>query len=210
MGPHGDQIQNLVWCAGSVPIVSGKWRFRNNEGTKFPEAGTRLLYQHRGARPHTARVNTQVLASHGKMKGFSILVVVQPAQSPDLNVDDLVLFNSLQLDVSLIAKKSRGDMLDAIIKCWHEYQLEKTESVWRCLHSSFHGVLESFGDNDYKSHRGVRGFRDTEDRLQQRTVGRRVIKGSEKKLAEMRSELEAGDVASEMSSNGVESDSDSD
>ena len=66
------------------------------------------------------------------------------------------------------------------------------ESVWRCLYSSFHGVLESFGDNDYKRHRRVRGSRDTEDRLQQRTVGGRVIKGADKKLAEMRSELEAG------------------
>ena len=163
-----------------------------------------------GARPHTARVNTQVFASHGKMKGSSIEIVVQPAQSPDLNVDDLAFFNSLQSDVSLVAKEKRRDLLDAIIKCWHEYPLEKMESVWRCLYSSFHGVLESFGDNDYKRHRGVRGSRGTEGRLQQRTVGRRVIKGAEKKLAEMRSELEAGDVASEMSSDGAESDSDSD
>ena len=141
------------------------------------------------------------------MKGFSIEVVVQLAQSPDLNVDDLAFFNSLQSDVPLVAKKNRRDLLDAIIKCWHEYPLEKMESVWRCLYSSFHGVLESFGDNNYKRHRDSR---DTENRLQQRTVGRRVIKGAEKKLAEMRSELEAGDVASEMSSDGAESDSDSD
>ena len=106
-------------------IVSGKWRFSNSEGTKCPEAGTRLLYQHDGARPHTARVNTQVFVSHGKMKGFSIEVVVQPAQSPDLNVDDLTFFNSLQSDVSLVAKENRRDLLDAIIKCWHEYPLEK-------------------------------------------------------------------------------------
>ena len=71
-------------------------------------------------------------------------------------------------------------------------------------------MLESFGDNVYKRHHGVRGSRDTEDRLQQRTVGRRMIKGTEKKLAEMRSELEGGDVASEMSSDGAESDSNSD
>ena len=167
-------------CVQCGKIVSGKWRFSNSEGTKCPEAGTRLLYQHNGARPLTARVNTQVFASHGKMKGFSIEVVVQPAQSPDLNVDDLAFFNSLQSDVSLVAKENRRDLLDAIIQCWHEYPLEKMERVWRCLYSSLHGVLESFGDNDYKRHRGVRGSRDTEDRLQQRTVGRRVIKGAEK------------------------------
>ena len=35
-------------------IVSGKWRFSNNEGTKCPKASTRLLYQHDGDRPHMA------------------------------------------------------------------------------------------------------------------------------------------------------------
>ena len=97
-------------------IVIGMWRFSNNEGTKCPEAGTRLLYQHDGARPHTARVNTQVFASHGKMKGFSIEFVVQPAPSPDLNVNNLALFTSLPL----VAKGNRRDLQDAIIKCWHE------------------------------------------------------------------------------------------
>ena len=143
-------------------------------------ACTRLLYQHDGARPQRARVNTQVFTSHGKIKGFPIEVVVQPAQSPDLNVDDLAFLNSLQSDVSLVAKENIRDLLDAIIKCWHENPLEKMESVWRCLYSSFHGVLESFGDNDYKRQRGFRGSRDTGDRLQQRTVGRRVIKGADK------------------------------
>ena len=135
-------------------IVGGKWRFSNNEGTKCPEAGTQLLYQHDGARSHTARVNTQVFASYGKMKGFCVEVVVQPAQSPDLNVDGLAFFNSFQSEVSLVAKEIRRDLLDAIIKCWHKYPIEKIESVWRCLSSSFHGVLDSFGDNDYKRHRG--------------------------------------------------------
>ena len=184
--PHGGQIQTVAGVR--VPcgkIVSGKWRFSNNEGTKCPEAGTLLMYQHDGARPHTARVNTLGFASHGKMKGFSIEVVVQPDQSPDLNVDDLAFFNSLQSDVSLVAKENRRDLLDAIIKCWHEYHVEKIEGVWRCLYTSFHGVLETFGHNDYKIHRGVRGSRDTEDGLQHRTVGGRLIKGAEKKLAEM-------------------------
>ena len=62
-----------------------------------------LHYQHDGARPHTERVNTQLFRSHGAMKGFNIQVLVQPAQSPDLNVDDVAFFRSLQSDVSLVA-----------------------------------------------------------------------------------------------------------
>ena len=62
------------------------------------------------------------------MKGFSIEVVVQLSQSPDLNVDDLAFFNSLQSDVSLVAKESKRDLLDAIMKCWHENPPVKMEA----------------------------------------------------------------------------------
>ena len=48
-----------------------------------------------GAHPHTANINALVFAAQGKSKAFDIQVVVQSAQDPDLNVDDLALFHSL-------------------------------------------------------------------------------------------------------------------
>ena len=84
-------------------LVAGKWKFKATHGSCCPEAGQVLHYQHDGARPHTDRVNMQLFRSHGAMKGFNIQVLVQPAQSPDLNVDDLAFFRSLQSDVSLVA-----------------------------------------------------------------------------------------------------------
>ena len=136
--------------------MQGKWQFSKRKGTRCPEAGQPLHYQHDGARPHTAQVNQRVFASHGKMKDFNIQVVVQPAQSPDLNVDDLAFFHSLQSDVSLVAKENRRELLEAVEDCWKEYPEEKMSSVWVCLYSSFHGVLESGGNNDYPRHRGFR------------------------------------------------------
>ena len=86
-------------------LVAGKWKFKATHGSCCPEAGQVLHYQHDGARQHTARVNTQLFRSHGAMKGFNIQVLVQPAQSPDLNGDDLAFFRSLQSDSLLPTKK---------------------------------------------------------------------------------------------------------
>ena len=60
-------------------------------------------------------------------------------------------FRSLQSDASLVAKESRLDLLAAAVQCWQEYPLEKMESVWLCLYSSFHGVQES-GDETNESY----------------------------------------------------------
>ena len=82
------------------------WWFAPDSGE--PEAGQIVWYQHDGARPHTAKANERNWARHGKMKGFDIRVVTQPAQSPDLNVNDLAFFASLQSDTELVAKECEG------------------------------------------------------------------------------------------------------
>ena len=50
----------------------------------------------------------------GGAKGFDVQVVVQPAHSPDLNVDDLTFFHSLKTDVSLVAKETRKELVQAV------------------------------------------------------------------------------------------------
>ena len=87
---------------------TGKWKVEKPHGTKrCPEAGQSLLYQHDGACKHTTKFNGCVFAVLGKGKGFDIQVVVQPGQKTNLNADDLVFFNRLQTDVSLMAKETR-------------------------------------------------------------------------------------------------------
>lgn len=194
----------------SGKLVSNKWQFTRRRGEKCPEAGQPLHYQHDGARPHTAKTNTRAFASHSKMRGFRINVVVQPAQSPDLNVDDLAFFNSLQSDVSLVAKESRRELLDAVISCWDAYPAEKMRSVWHCLYNSFKGILETGGDNDFSRHRGSRrahAMGEEAGDLEDQVVSRRVITNAEKMLAELQVRLEAG---SRPSSGDESSDSDDD
>ena len=190
--------------------VQGKWEFNKRKGTKCPEAGVPQLYQHDGARPHTALVNQRVFASHGKMKQFNLHVVVQPAQRPDLNVDDLDFFRSLQSDVSLVVKQNRRDLLNAVEECWKAYLAEKMNSVWSCPYTSFNGVLESGGDNNYPCHRGFRAAAANDGDSQLQHVARRVIRTAEKHLAELQRIVANTDTSQESSENEVTSSDESD
>lgn len=130
------------------------WWFNRSSGK--PEAGKILWYQHDGAKPHVAKANQRNWAKHGRMKGYDIRVVTQPAQSPDLNVNDLAFFASLQSDTELVAKENVKDLTESVVKCWHEYPEERMTSVWHCLYGSFKGILDTEGSNSYSHHTGSR------------------------------------------------------
>ena len=85
-------------------LQGGKWKFAKTAGTRCEQAGTELFYQYDGTSPHTAKQNARSFSTHIKVQGFKITVAVQPQQSPDVNVDDLVFFRRLQADVEVIAK----------------------------------------------------------------------------------------------------------
>ena len=114
--------------------------------------------------PHTAKKNEKHWATQGKKKGFDIRVVTQPAQSPDLNVNDLAFFASLQSDTELVAKENVTDLVEAVTACWENYPIERMESVWRCLYGSFKGIVETRGDNNYSHHTGSRSKHAKSDR----------------------------------------------
>ena len=130
------------------------WWFRRGAGT--PEAGKTLYYQHDGASPHTALVNQQHWSRHGAKQGFKIQVITQPAQSPDLNCNNLAFFASLQSDTELVAKKNVFDLVEAVKDSWTAYPAERMEAVWRVLYASFKGIMETSGDNSYSHHTGSR------------------------------------------------------
>ena len=114
--------------------------------------GKTLWLQHDGAGAHTAKKNDAIWESEGRKDGFDIVVVVQPAQSPDLNVNDLAFFNSLQSDVRCVAKSTMFDLREAVLECWEAYPPERLDSCWRCLIASYRDILKSHGDNDSAAH----------------------------------------------------------
>lgn len=114
--------------------------------------GKTLWLQHDGAPCHTAKNNDAVWRSECHKDGFQIIVAVQPAQSPDLNVNDLAFFNSLQSDVRCIVKSTLYELRDAVLHSWNAYSSQRLESCWRCLLCSFYGILDTRGDNVFRRH----------------------------------------------------------
>ena len=55
-----------------------------------------IRVQQDGATPHTGHDNPRKLNLAGKAGGWNIKLVTQPAQSPDLNINDLGFFSSLK------------------------------------------------------------------------------------------------------------------
>lgn len=90
-------------------VWEGRWDTRGRDDSLL------LKYQHDGARPHVSKGNQQPRASEGKKKGFIIKVVTQPAQSSDLNVNDLAFFASLQGDTELVANNNMCDLQSAVV-----------------------------------------------------------------------------------------------
>ncbi|CAN0056630.1 unnamed protein product, partial [Discosporangium mesarthrocarpum] len=81
--------------------------------------------------------------------GDSIILETQPANSPDLNVNDLGFFHSIQQlkeDVGV----SSEDLVEAIMESFDVYPREKLERVWQSLFAVLGQVLGSWGDNGYK------------------------------------------------------------
>ena len=141
-------------CGVFDKMRSKMWWYKRGSGQ--PEAGCTLYYQHDSASPHTARANLQHWLRHSSMKGFTIEVVVQPPQSPDLNVNDLAFFSSLQTDTELEAKENIFDLSAAIVEAWKGNPSEKMASVWLLLYASHKGIVEDDSGNAYSHHTGSR------------------------------------------------------
>ena len=159
------------------------------DGSATPEAGQPLYYQHDGARPHTAKKNTQVWATHGAMKGFDIRVVTQPAQSPDLNINDLCFFRSLKSRLAGHTYSDLVSMLAAAKAAYQEYDGDTLERAWRVLHTVYRGILRTGGDNTYQlsgnTRKGWRHGLDADNAL----PPREVMEAAQKRFEELGTEL---------------------
>ncbi|CAM9619702.1 unnamed protein product, partial [Discosporangium mesarthrocarpum] len=79
--------------------------------------------------------------------GDSIILETQPANSPDLNVNDLGFFHPIQQVNEDVGVSSPEDMEQWISDV---YPQETLERVWRNLFAVVGEVLGSMGDNSYK------------------------------------------------------------
>ena len=83
-------------------------------------------------------------------------LVTQPAQSPDLNVNDLGFFASLEWRVWGMNASSINEFVETIFQQYEEYDSATLERVWQSLFKVYNQTLRQMGDNDFSvKHTGV-------------------------------------------------------
>ena len=77
-------------------------------------------------------------------------LVTQPAQSPDLNVNDLGFFASLKSRVWGMNASSIDELVETIFDQYEKNDGDTMERVWQSLFEVCDQTLRLMGDNDFK------------------------------------------------------------
>ncbi|KAG7366750.1 hypothetical protein IV203_031555 [Nitzschia inconspicua] len=134
---HGHQPGDLKWCNVNMdrdlyrdmlfnfvlPDVKKKMPIDNN-----------IILQQDGAKAHLPDDDP---------------LFAQPAQSPDLNVNDLGFFNSLQSRYYQTAPKDALELIEMVEETYKNYPAKKLNRIWLTLQSVMNQVINQRGDNDY-------------------------------------------------------------
>ena len=89
--------------------------------------------QQDGASPHTEKNNPEILNSAGMGRGWMVELVTQPAQSPDLKINDLGIFASLASRAWGMNARTIEDLVKTIFEQYEEYDGDTLERVWQIL-----------------------------------------------------------------------------
>jgi hypothetical protein len=117
----------------------------------------KVRIQQDGAKAHTSekfmtewRHMLDELVSDGVLPHSSkVILDTQPANSPDLNINDLGLFNALQAAYYKTAPRDPVDLIDCVKKAHAEYPAKKINHLWLTLQLCMNKIIENKGCNHY-------------------------------------------------------------
>ncbi|KAG7337159.1 hypothetical protein IV203_035373 [Nitzschia inconspicua] len=151
---HGHQPGDLKWCNVNMdrdlyrdmlfnfvlPDVKKKMPIDNN-----------IILQQDGAKAHLPDDDPLFAAKVTELFGdpTAVKLYTQPAQSPDLNVNDLGFFNSLQSRYYQTAPKDALELIEMVEETYKNYPAKKLNRIWLTLQSVMNQVINQRGDNDY-------------------------------------------------------------
>lgn len=121
--------------------------------------GKEVIVQQDGAPAHTTTENLRHFDQEGKKDGWKIKVITQPAQSPDLNINDLAFFRSLKCRVERLknSRQTLDSLYNSVELAWIQYDSDTLQRIWGVQYACYREILRRKGDNDYKTpHTGVR------------------------------------------------------
>jgi len=124
-----------------IPAIVDSW----------PTAITRINMQQDGAKAHLKPTDEdfnnelEALGLQGK-----IGLCAQPAQSPDLNVNDLGFFASLQSRCHCTTPTNELELIAMVQAAFEDYPMATLKKLWCTLQSVMNEMFKSTGDNHFK------------------------------------------------------------
>ena len=114
---------------------------------------SRITVQHDGAKPHNGAGNAEALRVAGIADGWQIVIDTQPAQSPDVNINDLAFFNSLKKNVARVKQHARNidELIAKVRTAYDQYDRVTLDHIWGHLFANYNSILAHNGDNKYQS-----------------------------------------------------------
>jgi len=79
-----------------------------------------------------------------------IKLITQPANSPDLNINDLGFFNALQAAYYCTCPKNQIELIDMVSSCFNEFPTYKINRIWLTYMSMLNEVILAAGCNKCK------------------------------------------------------------
>jgi hypothetical protein len=117
-----------------------------------------IIVQQDGAPVHNGKGNDIFFVEYGSLNEPHIKVITQPANSPDLNVNDLGFYRSLKshVDAHKAIDASLENMVASVHQEFEDYLPSTLTRIWAHLLNCYREIIRSNGDNIYKEpHRGV-------------------------------------------------------
>ncbi|XP_074346638.1 uncharacterized protein LOC141685434 [Apium graveolens] len=106
-----------------------------------------IIIQQDNARPHINGDDLEFMEA-AKSDGFKITLANQPANSPDLNINDLGFFIIIQGLQHEKAPKTICELVDAVIEAYEEVEPSTLNCVWLSLQNYMTNVLKNGGNNN--------------------------------------------------------------
>ncbi|RHY15563.1 hypothetical protein DYB32_010746, partial [Aphanomyces invadans] len=119
------------------------------------DAPPTIFVQQDNAKSHVAPDDVSVVSAC-MSGGWDIMVLNQPAQSPDMNVLDLGLFNSIQALQQRMECSSIEDLVCAVEQSFEDLAPSTLDKTFEILLRVFQACLDVEGNNTYDMPRSKR------------------------------------------------------
>ena len=128
-----------------VPAIIEKWPRR-----EWIRNDRVIRIQQDGPNCHITPADEQF---NGKLRELGVenivLLYTQPANSPDLNINDLGFFRALQSSYLQYSPTNARELIEAVERTYREYPMDKINRIWLSLIGCTNCIIDCHGDNTY-------------------------------------------------------------